>query len=134
MLVRPDNAGDLATSDAFVRHSDPHVVARQHDLRQLGGFQSHLNSHGHGHSHGHGRGFNKSQLGGSQSHLNGPIGDGSPLDSPACSCSSQNISARDLCLSQADSGSLCTTCLDIFPTFTALCRKQMKNVHLQNSI
>ena len=43
MLVRPDNAGDLATSDAFVRHSDPHVVACQHDLCQLGGFQSHLN-------------------------------------------------------------------------------------------
>ena len=42
MLVRPDNAGNLATSDAFVRHSDPHVVARQHDLRQLGGFNCHI--------------------------------------------------------------------------------------------
>ena len=107
MLVRSNNGSNLATSDAFVGHSYPHVVARQHDLCQLKGCSSHLNvGHGHGQGHGYGHGHG---------HL--------PWDSPACSCSSQSILGQGLCLSPGDSGSLCMTCPDIFPTSKVLFRK-----------
>ena len=37
MFVRPDDGSDLAAGDALVGDSDPHVVARQHDLGKLRG-------------------------------------------------------------------------------------------------
>ena len=43
MFVCPDDGGYLAAGDALVGDSDPHVVARQHDLRQLKGCSSYFN-------------------------------------------------------------------------------------------